>query len=100
MVGRGALREYVRGSLWVLPGLLVLAAQAAGAALSSVRVGSRSPLTIADEDQPPASVRRMAAAGPGQRSHSAPARLALALLRELSRLSVPCYTMLALASRL
>ena len=31
---RDALREYVRGSLWVLPGLSVLAALAAGAALS------------------------------------------------------------------
>ena len=40
MVGRDALREYVRGSLWVLPGLSVLAALAAGAALSSVRVGA------------------------------------------------------------
>src|SRR6266567_3417279 len=45
-VGRGALREYVRGSLWVLPGLSVLAALAAGAALSSVRVGPRSPLAF------------------------------------------------------
>src|SRR6059058_3772735 len=46
MVGRDALREYVRGSLWVLPGLSVLAALAAGAALSSVRVGPRSPLAF------------------------------------------------------
>ena len=46
MVGRGALREYVRGSLWVLPALSVLAALAAGAVLSSVRVGSRSPLAF------------------------------------------------------
>ena len=46
MVGRGALREYVRGSLWVLPGLSVLAALAAGAALSSVRAGPRSPLAF------------------------------------------------------
>ena len=46
MVGRDALREYVRGSLWVLPGLSMLAARAAGAALSSVRVGSRSPLAF------------------------------------------------------
>ena len=45
-MGRGALREYVRGSLWVLPGLSVLAALAAGAALSSVRVGPRSPLAF------------------------------------------------------
>src|SRR5689334_23932668 len=46
MVGRDALREYVRGSLWVLPGLSVLAALAAGAALSSVRAGPRSPLAF------------------------------------------------------
>jgi uncharacterized membrane protein len=45
-VGRGALREYARGSLWVLPGLSVLAALAAGAVLSSVRVGARSPLAF------------------------------------------------------
>jgi uncharacterized membrane protein len=46
MVGRGVLREYVRGSLWVLPTLSVLAALAVGAALSSVSVGSRSPLAF------------------------------------------------------
>jgi uncharacterized membrane protein len=46
MVGRDALREYVRGSLWVLPGLSVLAALAAGAALSSVSIGPRSPLAF------------------------------------------------------
>ncbi len=46
MVGRGALREYVRGSLWVLPALSVLAALAAGALLSSVSVGPRSPLAF------------------------------------------------------
>jgi uncharacterized membrane protein len=46
MVGRDALREYVRGSLWVLPGLSVLVALAVGAALSSVRVGARSPLAF------------------------------------------------------
>src|SRR5438094_9620180 len=46
MVGHGALREYVRGSLWVLPTLSVAAALAAGAALSSVGVGSRSPLAV------------------------------------------------------
>src|SRR6185369_646841 len=45
-VGRGALREYVSGSLWVLPGLSVLAALAAGAVLSSVRAGPRSPLAF------------------------------------------------------
>ena len=46
MVGRGALREYLRGSLWVLPTLSVLAALAAGAVLSSVSVGPRSPLAF------------------------------------------------------
>ena len=46
MVGRDALREYVRGSLWVLPSLSVLAALIAGAALSSVSVGPRSPLAF------------------------------------------------------
>ena len=46
MVGRDALREYVRGSLWVLPTLSVLAALAAGAVLSSVSVGPRSPLAF------------------------------------------------------
>ena len=44
MVGRDALREYVRGSLWVLPTLSVLAALAAGTLLSSVSTGPRSPL--------------------------------------------------------
>ena len=46
MVGRDALREYVRGALWVLPTLSVLAALAAGAVLSSFRVGARSPLAF------------------------------------------------------
>src|SRR2546429_6378003 len=46
MMGRDALREYVRGALWVLPTLSVLAALAAGAALSSVSVGLRSPLAF------------------------------------------------------
>ena len=46
MVGRDALRKYVRGSLWVLPSLSVLTALAAGAALSSVSVGPRSPLAF------------------------------------------------------
>ncbi|HYX57790.1 MAG TPA: DUF2254 family protein, partial [Streptosporangiaceae bacterium] len=46
MVGRDELREYVRGSLWVLPGLSVLAALAVGAVLSSVRVGPRSALAF------------------------------------------------------
>ncbi|HTQ88622.1 MAG TPA: DUF2254 domain-containing protein [Streptosporangiaceae bacterium] len=40
------LREYVRGSLWVLPTLSVLVALAAGAVLSSVSVGPRSPLAF------------------------------------------------------
>jgi uncharacterized membrane protein len=43
---RGSLREYVRGSLWVLPTLSVLAALAAGALLSSVSTGPRSPLAF------------------------------------------------------
>ena len=43
---RGSLREYVRGSLWVLPTLSVLAALAAGTLLSSVSVGPRSPLAF------------------------------------------------------
>jgi uncharacterized membrane protein len=46
MVGRGVLREYVRGSLWVLPTLSVLVALAVGAVLSSVSVGSRFPLAF------------------------------------------------------
>ncbi len=46
MVGRGVLREYVRGSLWVLPTLSVLAALAVGAVLSSVSIGPRSPLAF------------------------------------------------------
>jgi uncharacterized membrane protein len=45
-MSRDALREYVRGSLWVLPTLSVLVVLAAGAALSSVRAGSRSPLAF------------------------------------------------------
>jgi uncharacterized membrane protein len=39
MIRRDALSEYVRGSLWVLPTLSVLAALAAGSLLSLVRVG-------------------------------------------------------------
>src|SRR5512140_447344 len=46
MVGRGVLREYVRGSLWVLPTLSVLAALAAGSLLSLVSISSRSPLAF------------------------------------------------------
>lgn len=46
MIRRDALSEYVRGSLWVLPALSVLAALAAGSLLSAVSIGSRSPLAF------------------------------------------------------
>jgi uncharacterized membrane protein len=46
MIRRDALSEYVRGSLWVLPTLSVLAALAAGSLLSLVRVGPHSPLAF------------------------------------------------------
>ena len=46
MAGRGVVREYVRGSLWVLPTLSVLAALAAGSLLSLVSVGPHSPLAF------------------------------------------------------
>jgi len=46
MIRRDALSEYVRGSLWVLPMLSVLAALAAGSLLSLVSVGSHSPLAF------------------------------------------------------
>ena len=46
MAGRDVLREYVRGSLWVLPTVSVLVALAAGAVLSSVSVGPQSPLAF------------------------------------------------------
>jgi uncharacterized membrane protein len=46
VMGRDALREYLRGALWVLPTLSVAAALAAGAVLSSVSVGPRSPLAF------------------------------------------------------
>src|SRR6266567_1591200 len=46
MVRRDALGEYVRGSLWVLPTLSVLAALVAGSLLSLVSIGSRSPLAF------------------------------------------------------
>jgi uncharacterized membrane protein len=46
MIRRDALSEYVRGSLWVLPTLSVLAALAAGSLLSLVNVGPRSPLAF------------------------------------------------------
>jgi uncharacterized membrane protein len=46
MIRRDALSEYVRGSLWVLPTLSVLAALAAGSLLSEVSIGPRSPLAF------------------------------------------------------
>jgi uncharacterized membrane protein len=46
MIRRGALSEYVRASLWVLPTLSVIAALAAGALLSAVNVGVHSPLAF------------------------------------------------------
>ena len=46
MMRRDALSEYVRGSLWVLPTLSVLAALAAGSLLSEVSVGPHSPLAF------------------------------------------------------
>ncbi|HEY3261396.1 MAG TPA: DUF2254 domain-containing protein [Pseudonocardiaceae bacterium] len=46
MIRRDALREYVRGSLWVLPTLCALAALALGTALSRVDVGPSSPLAF------------------------------------------------------
>ncbi len=46
MIRRDALSEYVRGSLWVLPTLSVLAALAAGSLLSLVSIGPRSPLAF------------------------------------------------------
>ena len=41
---REALREYVRGALWVLPGLSVVLALALGAVLSKIDVPKHSPL--------------------------------------------------------
>jgi uncharacterized membrane protein len=46
MIRRDALSEYVRGSLWVLPTLSVLAALAAGSLLSEISVGPHSPLAF------------------------------------------------------
>jgi uncharacterized membrane protein len=46
MIRRDALSEYVRGSLWVLPALSVLAALAAGSLLSLVRIGPHSALAF------------------------------------------------------
>jgi uncharacterized membrane protein len=44
MIRWDAIREYMRGSLWVLPTLFVLAAVIVGALLSLVNVGPDSPL--------------------------------------------------------
>jgi uncharacterized membrane protein len=46
MIHTDALREYTRGSLWVLPTLCVLAALVAGSLLSLVDVGPNSPLAF------------------------------------------------------
>jgi uncharacterized membrane protein len=46
MIRRDALSEYVRGSLWVLPTLSVLAALVMGSLLSLVSIGSRSLLAF------------------------------------------------------
>ena len=46
MFRHGALREYLRGSLWVLPTWSVLAAMVVGGVLSLVRLGPGSPLAF------------------------------------------------------
>ncbi len=46
MFGRDWLAEYVRGSLWVLPALSVLAALVAGSAMASIQVGQHSALAF------------------------------------------------------
>ncbi|MGW3496494.1 DUF2254 domain-containing protein [Streptomyces sp. NPDC001020] len=46
MIRRDALAEYVRGSLWVLPTLSVVAALVTGSVLSLVKTGSGSPLAF------------------------------------------------------
>src|SRR5260370_1143487 len=46
MIRRDALSEYLRGSLWVLPALSVLAALIAGSVLSLVDIGPNSPLAF------------------------------------------------------
>jgi uncharacterized membrane protein len=46
MIRRDALSEYVRGSLWVLPTLSVLAALAVGSLLSEISIGPHSPLAF------------------------------------------------------
>jgi uncharacterized membrane protein len=43
-IHRDAVREYLRGALWVIPSLAVLAALAAGSVLSLVDIGPDSPL--------------------------------------------------------
>ncbi len=46
MVRRDALREYLRGSLWALPTLSVIAALITGSVLSLVDIGATSPLVF------------------------------------------------------
>ena len=46
MIRRDMLREYVRGSLWVLPTASVAAALAAGSLLSLINLGTDSPLAF------------------------------------------------------
>lgn len=46
VIRRDALAEYVRGSLWVLPTLSVVAALVTGSLLSLVKTGSGSPLAF------------------------------------------------------
>jgi uncharacterized membrane protein len=46
MIRRDALSEYLRGSLWVLPSLSVLAALVTGSVLSLVDIGPNSPLAF------------------------------------------------------
>jgi uncharacterized membrane protein len=46
MLRRDAAREYLRGSLWVLPTLSVAAAITAGSILSEIKVGPDTPLAF------------------------------------------------------
>src|SRR4051812_36097260 len=46
MLRRDALREYVRGSLWIVPTFSVVAAIAIGSILSRIDVGPNSPLAF------------------------------------------------------
>jgi uncharacterized membrane protein len=46
MMRRDELREYLRGSLWVMPTLAVGGALAAGALLSMINLGARSPFAF------------------------------------------------------